>query len=435
MTRPEEAAALLRALWAPLDDDGLVELRPLAPNRPAPDSADGRRQRGARRWWPLDMALARLPAVLSWCGDAGLSAYFGVLPRTREGGCNEDTGPGAVAWVDLDGWKAGASAEDGLAHLRGLGPLAPSALVASGRGVHAYWLLTEEEPPEVCAGLSARLAALVGGDATSDPARLLRLPGSHNLKYAGRPLARLVALDETRRFHGPDLDGMLPPLPTGCDLAPFAGLDWRGVKVPKELPASVRAAWDASPRLRELWKWDPASGAPEPDAPPKDRSRSGYDWAVVACLVGMGIADPVELASAVRARFRETGRARDERQEMRVVESVLATLPKADLPALDAQGPRRRVPPAQIRILFDTDPAARLRVARSVGAPVRGDPPRATRARCPACGKLDVSWFIDPAGEVRRPTDAKCWGCGWRGPVGLVAQARDQADQGEIRQG
>jgi hypothetical protein len=202
------AQALLSALWAPLEDGGLVELRPLATERPKAYTPAAQLQNRARRWLPLPEMRAALPRVLPWCASVGFSAYFGVLSRVRDGGRVDDTGPGAAVWADLD-----ISPEDARARLKGI-PFAPSAVVLTGRGVHAYWLLSEERPPLELAGLTRRMAVALGADmAPTHPAALLRLPGSINPKHAGRPVARLVKLEDARRYHAEDLDDWLPVLP------------------------------------------------------------------------------------------------------------------------------------------------------------------------------------------------------------------------------
>lgn len=443
-TRPEEAAALLAALWEPLDDDGgLVELRPIFTPRPPSGSPLLALQARARRWLPVEVAIGRMPEVLAWCARVEASAFYGVLPRQRAGvGGNDAAAPGAVAWVDLDGWKTGEGAGEALARLGGLGTISPSATVASGRGVHAYWLLSEPEPAAVCAGLSARLAALVGGDAASDPARLLRLPGAPNPKHAGRPLARLVALDAGRRFHAADLDDWLPePLPVADGTERAASIAWESVEVPRQIPGSVREAYNRSPRLRELWRGEgrPDSVTVGGSEHRLDRSRSGYDVAVAACLLEMGIREPGVLVSAVRQRRRDSGRAADARQDQRAVEWVLHRTPLTEPAALRSTAtPGTNLKPAQLRLVMDDDPGVRLRVARRLGAPVKGDPLRATGARCPSCGVPRVSWFIEPEESRHRVRLARCWACHWRGGVfavlaaGTGGQATGAGDFGSV---
>uniref|UniRef100_A0A6H1ZGU1 RepB-like DNA primase domain-containing protein n=1 Tax=viral metagenome TaxID=1070528 RepID=A0A6H1ZGU1_9ZZZZ len=81
--------------------------------------------------------------------------------------------------------------------------LTPSCIVESGRGYHAYWEfkspvnMTEELP---WVYLQKAIADKLGGDpACSDPARLLRLPGSWHIKDRYRPsLVRVVRRVDTR---------------------------------------------------------------------------------------------------------------------------------------------------------------------------------------------------------------------------------------------
>ncbi len=209
MTRPDEAAALLRALWAFLDDEGLVELRPLYPDRPDRHSPEARTQGRARRWFSLDGACDALPDVLGWCGERGLGAYFGALPRVGWGkGTKWDVLPGAVAWADLD--VPPAEASERLQRT----PFRPSAVVLTGAGVHAYWFLSEPAEPSACEDLTRRFTLALDADRKSaERARILRLPGSVNTKYPHRPLARLARLDPDARFHAEDLAEWLPAAP------------------------------------------------------------------------------------------------------------------------------------------------------------------------------------------------------------------------------
>jgi hypothetical protein len=81
-------------------------------------------------------------------------------------------------------------------------PLAPSAVVQSGGGLHVYWWLREPLllPDEAAHAkqLLRRLAAAVGGDLTAaEPARVLRVPGTRNYKpeYETPRLVRVEYLD------------------------------------------------------------------------------------------------------------------------------------------------------------------------------------------------------------------------------------------------
>jgi hypothetical protein len=74
----------------------------------------------------------------------------------------------------------------------------PSKVVASGGGLHAYWLFKEALPAnpkniELVEALLRLLADYLGGDlACAEASRLMRLPGSHNTKGGGWAEVRLV---------------------------------------------------------------------------------------------------------------------------------------------------------------------------------------------------------------------------------------------------
>lgn len=95
--------------------------------------------------------------------------YFGVTARNEEG---VPVWAGA-AWVDLDG-------SDEISFV-----LPPSWVVYSGYGVHGYWLFKEPQEVRVACAISRSLGSALGGDAVGDAERVLRLPGSFNLKRAG----------------------------------------------------------------------------------------------------------------------------------------------------------------------------------------------------------------------------------------------------------
>lgn len=67
-------------------------------------------------------------------------------------------------------------------------PLKPSIVIGSGGGLHVYWLLREPMDLQADAAhaksLLRRLAVALGGDlGAAEPARVLRVPGTLNLKY------------------------------------------------------------------------------------------------------------------------------------------------------------------------------------------------------------------------------------------------------------
>ena len=107
--------------------------------------------------------------------------YVGVAPRSRQDGTRAAVDRCHVLYVDCD---EPASLEA----LQRFTP-APSMVVHSGRGRHAYWSLIEPVGPDELERANRRLAHELGADArATDAARILRPPGTFNFKR-GEPVA------------------------------------------------------------------------------------------------------------------------------------------------------------------------------------------------------------------------------------------------------
>lgn len=147
---------------------------------------------------------------------AGENVYFACATRrTSSSGALANCRHLPVLFADLDFKLAPADAvRKRLAEF----PFPPSAVVASGGGLHVYWKLKEpvELPGEAVyvTGLLRRLAlALPGGDAGSaEPAHILRVPATINWKpdYATPPAVALAALHVDRQYTAADFDDLLP---------------------------------------------------------------------------------------------------------------------------------------------------------------------------------------------------------------------------------
>ncbi len=110
--------------------------------------------------------------------------FVGAAPRSFPNGGREAITAVSTLWVDADTPEA-------ILELERFAP-APSILIGSGRGRHAYWLLARSVAPEVGEDANRRLASFLGGDIQcADSARILRPPGT--LNYGYRP-ARHVEL-------------------------------------------------------------------------------------------------------------------------------------------------------------------------------------------------------------------------------------------------
>ena len=99
--------------------------------------------------------------------------------------------------IDIDFKSITISAEEAEHKLQQL-MLLPSKVVASGGGLHAYWLFKEALPAtpehiERVEGLLQLLADHLGGDpACAEASRLMRLPGSHNTKDGAWTEVRII---------------------------------------------------------------------------------------------------------------------------------------------------------------------------------------------------------------------------------------------------
>jgi hypothetical protein len=160
----------------------------------------------------LQDALERLDAA----NALGWGAYFAVglrrygLTRWKRGGAADVVALPAL-FVDVDD-----SSVESLIRLQYARP-APSCIVASGGGYHAYWWLNEPTTDLHTARLLLRgLAETLGGDRLS-VAQCLRVVSSVNTKPSrGNALCRLIELHE-RRYALDDFAAYLPrpaPRPT-----------------------------------------------------------------------------------------------------------------------------------------------------------------------------------------------------------------------------
>ena len=147
----------------------------------------------------------------------GRNVYVGVCPRRVPKGDKGAVASVPALWVDIDAKHHGDSKDEALAALQRLdASLRPSIVVDSGNGYHAYWLLEEpvelEDPtsgdpevggedPSYVEGLNLGLAHHVGGDHVQDVTRIMRMPGTWNLKDPDNPrYCALVEFEPDRRY-------------------------------------------------------------------------------------------------------------------------------------------------------------------------------------------------------------------------------------------
>jgi len=130
-------------------------------------------------WQPVGRRATAIDSIRSI--GAKTDCYVGCAPRTCQYGGRDAVERAHVLWADCDSPEA-------IAALERFDP-SPSMVIRSGSGRHAYWSIF---PPAATAEIeraNRRLAHALGADhAATDAARILRPPGTFNLK-TGSPVA------------------------------------------------------------------------------------------------------------------------------------------------------------------------------------------------------------------------------------------------------
>ncbi len=192
ITVEAERAGFFRGLFQ-FCDAGAIEFRFL-PSR-------------ERFFWSLE----KLPELPPFPQDQDV--YFAVCTRNG-GGTKEHIVEIPALWVDVDFKSTDRKQTDEL--LRAC-PSRPSAQVISGGGYHLYWFLNEPagkaEIP-VVEEILRRLAKYFQADmAATDASRILRVPGTFNIKYSPPRKVKVLRLHESPQYDLTDFDEWLPEEP------------------------------------------------------------------------------------------------------------------------------------------------------------------------------------------------------------------------------
>jgi len=132
--------------------------------------------------------------------------FFGVCPRTIKSGEEKDVKLIPALWSDLDTEESRKALE--------IFECPPSLMVDSGHGIHAYWLLKE---PEIVngrtKGILKGLAKHLGADTCFDLSRILRVPGTKNLKPNMSPRdVKVISFKPELRYAISDFDKFFIPV-------------------------------------------------------------------------------------------------------------------------------------------------------------------------------------------------------------------------------
>lgn len=159
----------------------------------------------------IDQLVNALPTSLEEQGGCGV--FFGVCPRIRQEGGKAAIKSVRCLWADVDGKEFPGGKPEALKHLQEFA-LTPTIINDSGHGYHPFWLLKEPveiASPEDVARVEAYLKGLAGA-LGADPhaaeiARILRVPGTVNLKDPSTPLpVTIVHFEPERQYNLGDFD-------------------------------------------------------------------------------------------------------------------------------------------------------------------------------------------------------------------------------------
>lgn len=154
--------------------------------------------------------LTNIKSMDNICAELDQNHYFGVALRNGQGGTKENITQIPALWVDLDFKDTPIEiARQKISQF----PFKPSLMVHSGHGIHCYWILNEpadQEDIEIIEETNRRIAIYLGGDTNAcDAARILRIPGTMNVKREPYVECKTLRVDDyTYNFE--DLLDILP---------------------------------------------------------------------------------------------------------------------------------------------------------------------------------------------------------------------------------
>jgi len=225
--------------------------------------------------------------------NEGIDVYFGVNSRVGRGGAKENVHWLSAFHAEIDYGKLGHKKEsthethkDALAAIR-VFPMEPSVIVHSGGGYHCYWVLLN--PVNVMKvgldnieSVNKALSASLGGDTATDISRLLRVPGTLNLKIPDKPRPVMVVSYSGKRYQYEDFVHLVKDdgpkgITTGPTFMTDTTISWAAAVNPIEADSLP-----VSEKIKSLIKQGNRG---------QYVSRSHADFAVITTLVHKGLSD------------------------------------------------------------------------------------------------------------------------------------------------
>lgn len=142
--------------------------------------------------------------------DKNRHVYVSINPRDGENGTKEFVPYAMKMIADLD-FKNGHTYETRMEQLEAF-PLKTSLLTNSGGGLQSWWSLDAPSDPEEATAIMNRIVAHFGTDKVKDATRLMRVPGTWNVKpeYVEPRKAKLISVNPEKRYSLAEFDKHLP---------------------------------------------------------------------------------------------------------------------------------------------------------------------------------------------------------------------------------
>ena len=158
------------------EEDDLIEIRTLWNERGTKNHPQS--------YWVFAEDLEDSIAPINKRNKKGYGVFVGVLPRIEKGNTNDDeVTSSSILWVDFDH----ISNREAKKKIKSSPMPQPTMLVNSGNGLHAYWKLSEKQPPSVLAKMVHDMSHLLESDTSvCNPSRILRLPPFINTKIPNK---------------------------------------------------------------------------------------------------------------------------------------------------------------------------------------------------------------------------------------------------------
>lgn len=189
-------AEFLSAIWRP-QGEGFAELRAFG------DDNDIR-----RAWYKFPDQLPDLTETIQDQLNGTYNVFAGVLLREKQDigtaeNCKKQT---PVLWADFD---TKLDSRLVVFHRINTIDIPPQIVVDSGHGFHCYWLLDKALDTREAQAIMKEIAYRYSGDVVGDPARIMRVPGTTNLKGEAKDV-RLVRFNPYERVRQADFIDYIP---------------------------------------------------------------------------------------------------------------------------------------------------------------------------------------------------------------------------------